>query len=236
MKAKKLAMFLFALAALAGLTVLAGCTRESGKFGYQPNSGAGQTAEQEQQTPGQPNTGEAADKVDNAAEWKKYELGDYSFAYPAGWTVEVSKKLNADDADLYITLKSTNKAVVLGGAAPDDYYVEKDGKNFINVEKYADSFALITVDVYQGSAGLDWQALADKIYPDVVETFAPYSVGGRTDIEAVKVDKVKGIIGGSPCLFVRTKKAAYEVDLQYKNWEVKDAEAVLNKFFVQFPF
>ena len=238
MKTQKLAMIFAVIAVLTGLTVLVGCTREIGKESYQLIDDGEQAVGQANQKSGPVNVEETDDKAGAPDElsWKKYEFGDYSFSYPAGWTVEISKKLNADDADLSITIKSTDKAVVLGGAAPDDYYVEKNGKNVVNSEKYAESFALISVDVYSNLAGLDWQALADKIHPNIVETFAPYSISGRQDVAAVKVDNVKGIPAGALWLFVKTEKAWYDVSLQYKNWDAKDAESILNKFFVQFPF
>ncbi|MBI5076950.1 hypothetical protein HZB94_01025 [Candidatus Falkowbacteria bacterium] len=233
MKKKQMAALAVVVLALS-LFGLTACTWERDGQKHEPGSN-GTAAEKWWKTESTPSDLEEAMR-EVESKWQKYELGDYSFDYPPGWQVEVSKKINDDDADWYITVKNTDKQVVSGGAAPDDYYIEKDGKNVVNSDKYADVFVMITVDVYKDSSSLDWQSLADKIYPNVVEAFAPYAIDGKLGIEAIRIEKSKGILAGSPRLFIRTKKAVYDVSLQYKNWEQQDAEDLLNKFCVQFPF
>ncbi len=172
-----------------------------------------------------------ADKA-SQNDWQNYSEVGLGFRYPADWQVETTEASGV----LLLQVKSTDKQVMLGGAAPDDYYVEVDGTNKINTEKYADRFILISVSIYSGYQGRPWQDFVDQIYTDVVTEFHPYQVPFQPEIEGVAPTNVSGVLAGQPRFFARSGDKIYDFSLYYSDQEKQEAYSVFNAFLADFQF
>ena len=174
----------------------------------------------------------------NEPAWTKYEHGEIGLdlEYPTDWQLAVVPGDGQTQPDYYLTVKNTALPVLYGGAVPDDYYVEKDGKNVVNSQKYADNFIVFSVSVYQSLTTESWSDFFQISNPGLVNEFEQYQVPNHDDLKAVHLTAVDGLIVEDQLFFVRTDKAIYEFSLIHRNSSVDEAVLMFNEFLGKFNF
>lgn len=164
------------------------------------------------------------EEMDSDLEWTKYDDGKFAFDYPVGWSIEVEQNR--------IELKNTEKEIITGGAAPEDYYI--DGAAEVNVEKYASDYYLLTIDLRDNSG--DWDEFFALNYGGIIMAYQPYFLPTRPDLTAVAPTKVSGAILGETRFFVRKGKSVFDFSLFRKGADEKQAQKILNTFLKNFSF
>ncbi|MBT4722892.1 hypothetical protein HN958_04250 [Candidatus Falkowbacteria bacterium] len=201
--------FLIVAVVIATALFISGCTRyEEGKQDNEPTT---------------------------AGDWIAYTANDFEFNYPDGWFVELAQRHGENDELIYsLLVKNTDKEVVLGGSAPDDYYIEVSGKSEINSQKYTNYYALINVNVTQSSEG--WDDFFAKYYPDSVTGFETVDLSFLTDNETVQATSHNAVYLGDPRYFIRSGEFVYDIALHVNGVDEGQAQEVFKDFIQNFSF
>jgi len=179
--------------------------------------------------------GPADNQTDVASDWQSYVTNDFNFSYPDGWFVELEQGYGDNDELTYsFNVKNTDKEVVLGGAAPDDYYVEVDGKSEVNALKYTSYYALFNVNVTESSEG--WESFFEKYYPDRVTEFEEIDLSSLTDKPVARATAHEGVYLGDPRFFIRSDKFVYDIALHVSGVDETEARDLFEKFITNFSF
>lgn len=168
----------------------------------------------------------------------EYADDNFRFQYPTGWLVEVvAEPAGAAQAQvIHLQVKNIDKQIVLGGVAPEDYYIGENGVNVINSEKYADKFILFSVDLYLGSQAESWPDFFARAYPGVVAEHALYQVPYQPEVEGVIATKINGLLFGQPRFFARKSGRVYDFSLHFRGVESDEATEKFNSFLAGFSF
>ncbi|HMB25879.1 MAG TPA: hypothetical protein VKP03_00505 [Patescibacteria group bacterium] len=208
---------------LLGMVALVGCTR------YVEPEAQNKATDQTQPSPNLEQSADNQQPADNSA---AALVGDYNFMYPQGWQLTDS----TENGQTVITIQNTDKQIVLGGVAPDDYYIESDGKNAVNTEKYANSYIKMVMTVYPEYAETAWDEFFDSEFPQIVEEHKFAQLPYREDLETVQVSKTSGLFAGQERFFVRTDQAIYDARLFYSQDQKDQAVEEFYEFISQFPY
>jgi len=219
MKTRK--TFKFVLMALATITVLFGIVSCTRFVSDQKEQAVEQPDEINWQIYSEPTLPE---ETDTELPWMRYSDEKLSFDYPVNWSVKVEQN--------HLEIKSTAKEIVIGGAAPEDYYL--DGTTTVNTEKYATDYYLLTIDISDGS--IDWDQFFADNYDGVILSYQPYLLPTRPDLKSVAPTKVSGVLYGEQRFFARNDQTILDVSLSYKGWNEKQAQKILNTFLKSFSF
>lgn len=161
-------------------------------------------------------------EMDSELKWTRYSDGKFAFDYPVGWSVEVEQDR--------IELKNTDKEIITGGAALEDYYFS--GTTEVNSEKYASDYYLLTIDVR--GAESDWDDFFAMNYGGIIMAYQSYFLPTRPDLTAVAPTKVSGAILGETRFFVESGKTIFDFSLYHNGFDEKQAQKILNTFLKNF--
>jgi len=164
--------------------------------------------------------------------WQKFVNGSTEFLYPENWKVSASSTYVAGVLVDHLKIKNTEKDVALGGALPEDYYFV--GTKNVNTEKYADSYALINVDIF--SKFNTWEEYFQKVYNGDIKSYESYAIDGQPDVNAVKASEVAGVLSGEPHIFVMKGGKVYEISLSLQGVSADEMQKVFAQFLKSFKF
>ncbi len=100
--------------------------------------------------------------------WLIHQENGLTVHYPLDWQIMLENRLTAEKLPYTaLTVKSTDKQPVVGALAPDDYRKE-DGA--VNTDKYAEKFAVFTVDVYD-LPNVSWHDFYQAVFGDSVTSW-----------------------------------------------------------------
>ncbi len=148
-------------------------------------------------------TGEVLERKNNTEiensetkDWQTYRNEKYGFEvkYPEDWH---EKESPYDDTG--VLFLNTDKEIIIGGAAPDDFY-SADGKE-IN-PKYSNDWMGIQIDAYFKPVNFSWDNwIKNNNFP--IEKYESYNYEG---LEGIKVTELNGLFYGEPNVFIEGKK------------------------------
>lgn len=161
------------------------------------------------------------------AQLTRYSGQKFSVSYPSAWNLTENKTSG-------VVIKDTDREVVLGGVAPDDFYVETSAGNVVNEKKYSTKYAVITADYYEKSEATTWREFFDQF--DVVEKFEKYSGQVPSGMEAAVVTKVSGLFPGQKRVFLRQGKNFLDLSLFVSGEDQKIAGAVFDQVISSVSF
>ena len=156
-------------------------------------------------------------KTDN---WNRLESEQFNCQYPEGWFLTT--------ADNFMQLTSTGKQIVLGGAAPDDYYL--DGGQ-VNEVKYSSNFVVITVRI--ANLTRDWQDFLTENYEGTVKNVSAYDLA--QNYSAVGANELSGFDMATKRIFVRGDKHIFDIALIDRS-QTDNAEEIFAEFLRKFDF
>jgi hypothetical protein len=179
--------------------------------------------------------GEPDNEPNTASDWQAYTANDFNFSYPDGWFVELEQGYGENDELTYsLIVKNTDKEVVLGGAAPDDYYLEVGDKSEVNSQKYTSYYALINVNAIQSSE--TWENFFEKYYPDSVTGFESVDLSFLPNNDVVQATTHNAVYLGDPRYFIRSGEFVYDTALHLSEVDESQAREVFEEFIQNFSF
>lgn len=166
--------------------------------------------------------------------WQPGGTDDLAFKLPDDWQAQTQVFGNESLASERIILKDTDKLVVTGAFAPEDYYDETQDTGVLNSARYAEAYTAVTVTVYDDSMHRNWREFFNLAEPDVVAEFEPITLSTRPDLDVVRVSRVSGAFLGDARIFVRTGGKICDITLDYRNRDRETALKIFNAFLANF--
>jgi hypothetical protein len=166
--------------------------------------------------------------------WQPGNTDDLAFKLPGDWQVETQSFGSETLATERIILKDTDKSVVTGAFAPEDYYDETQDVGVLNAARYAEAYTAVTITVYDDSMNRSWREFFNLAEPDVVAEFEPVTLSSHPDLESVRVSRVSGAFLGDARIFVRTGGKICDIVLDYRNRDRETALKIFNAFLANF--
>ncbi len=160
------------------------------------------------------------------ADWKTYRNEQYGFElkYPEDWNEKESLDNNKG-----VLLLNTSKEIIIGGAAPDDFF-SSDGRE-IN-PKYTNDWMGIQIDAYSKPANFSWDSWIKNNFP-VVEKYESYNHEG---LQGIRVTELNGLFYGEPNIFIEGKKI-YNIrlfnDYPYNTERDLERDVLVSDYFNQ---
>jgi len=163
--------------------------------------------------------------------WKSYLHNDFHFQYPEAWHV-------MSQNDNQIILKSTDKQIVLGGVAPDDYYMQIQGKSILNEGKYAREFVCIEIKRFEAKPNQNL-AMFISTYPEsgiANYDFYPIAQDHPSLLEMVFVTEINMVNMTDSRFLARTADYVYDISFIGKGIAFDQVSALYSDFMNRFSF
>jgi hypothetical protein len=143
--------------------------------------------------------------VDRNYFWVEYVTSEFRFLYPVGWHVEFSQSTAGNGKTSYhFLVKNTEKRIVLGGVAPDEYCRMENDVNQINPE-FASEYVAFDVHILQNDDN-DWSMYFSKNFDGVVDEY-------DSENGFVEISELSGVLFGRTRLFFRNEEYVFDAGL-----------------------
>ncbi|MFA6096952.1 MAG: hypothetical protein WC788_04985 [Candidatus Paceibacterota bacterium] len=144
-------------------------------------------------------TGEILDirpAKNDVLDWQTYRNEEYGFEakYPKDWS-----KKDSPDNNAGILLLNSDREIVIGGAAPDDFF-SSDGREMN--PKYTNDWIGVQIDVYSKPINFNWSSWLKSNF-SVVEKYESYQYEG---LQGIRVTELNGLFYGEPNIFLEGEK------------------------------